>query len=194
MPSNCAACFCLFSFGTNTQVISILVQYNGKNQRPITRWKSHRGILPAKSTQLFCFCNTYLLNVLLSRYSLLMECPATTDKQSALFSRVTGNLIYWKWWMFCKTLQENTHCGATIVCACVCVSVLTLGQKSRYSFFPFILIYVFTPFIYFCRNCKYQPAEISLLQVPELIGHIAFLLESLPGSVTKATNPWLMIH
>lgn len=147
MPSNCAACFCLFSFGTNTQVISILVQYNGKNHRPITRWKSHRGILPGKSTQLFCFCNTYLLNVLLSRYSLLMECPATTDKQSALFSRLMGNLIYWKWWMFCKPCKK-THTAVLLLCVYVCVC-LDIGSEIKVFFFSFYFNICFYSFHFF---------------------------------------------
>ena len=75
------------------------------------------------------------------------------------------------------------------VCVCKC---LDIGTEIKISFFHFNICFLL--FISFCRNCKYHHAEISLLQFPELIGHIAFFLKSLPGSVTKATNPWLMIH
>lgn len=141
-----------------------------------------------KSTELFCFLNACFRNVLLIKYSLPMECPVTTDKQSALFSRMGDILYIGNGLYFVKSHKQMS----TEVLLSVCVNVLTLSEKSRYYFS--ILTYIFYSFHFSFRNCEYHHAEISLLQFPELIGHIAFLLESLPGSVTKATNPWLMIH
>lgn len=69
----------------------------------------------------------------------------TTGKQSALFSRMRdvsyiGNGLY-----FVKS-DKQTNTEVLLLRVCVYVNVLTLGQKSRYSFFHFILTYVFYSF------------------------------------------------
>lgn len=134
-----------FRFGRNIHVIFVLIQYNIKNHRPIAQWKRHRDILPGKSIQLFCFLNACFVNVLLSKYSLLLKYLVTTGKQSALFSRMRdvsyiGNGLY-----FVKS-HKQTNTEVLLLRVCVYVNVLTLGQKSRYSFFHFILTYVFYSF------------------------------------------------
>lgn len=72
-----------------------------------------------------------------------MECPVTTDKKSALFSRMgdvlyIGNVLY-----FVKShKQMNTE-----VLLSVYVNTLTLSEKSRY-YFSF-LTYFFLFFSFF---------------------------------------------